>query len=102
MASFQGIPEETFQSPQKSSSSNKKQKVPLDEKIEFISNQLKNNFPFKRVIIIGIIMILIGFAAIGLQVLLIINKALYYEIGNGIWGGCLAIVSGLLKINLGN
>lgn len=80
---------------------NRSKRVTLDEKFEFITDRLQNHFPIKTVYVIGVIMILIGIAAIVLQIILIVNQAIHYEIGNGIWGGCFAIISGLLKINMG-
>jgi hypothetical protein len=73
----------------------------LRDKRELIKHQLEINFPNKLTIVIGVVLILIGLAGIGLQIALIINMALNYKIGNGIWGGFFSILNGLIKLNMG-
>lgn len=76
------------------------QRLTLTEKQEFVSDKLKTRFPIKITLFTGLAMILIGMSAIVLEIILIVNKAMNYQIGNGIWGGCFAIISGLLKLNM--
>lgn len=71
------------------------------DKRELIKHQLQTNFPTILTIVIGLVLILIGLAGIGLQIALIINMALNYKIGNGIWGGFFSILNGLIKLNMG-
>jgi hypothetical protein len=77
-------------------------KPTLAEKKDYITSQLLESFPEKTTAITAIILVLIGLAAIALQAVLIVNTAVNYEIGNGIWGGCFAIISGFIKLNLSN
>lgn len=71
------------------------------EKREIIKRQLETNFPTKSAFLFGAMFTGIGISGICLQIVLIVNQALNYEIGNGIWGGCFAIFNGLIKINMG-
>lgn len=71
-----------------------------EEKRAIIIYRLKNNFPMLLVLFFAIAFILIGVAAIGLEIVLIEKKALNYHLANGIWGGLFSILNGLLKVNL--
>ena len=71
------------------------------DKREIIKRQLETNFPMKTTVLFGSELVLIGIVGIFLQIGLIANKALNYEIGNGIWGGFFAILNGLVRLNMG-
>lgn len=75
-------------------------KLTRKEKRAIIKHQLQNNLPAKNVVFFGIIFILIGLTAIGLQIALIVYKSAGFHIGNGIWGGGFAILNGLIKLNI--
>lgn len=70
-----------------------------EEKRDIIKHQLKNNFPVKTVLTFGVAFISLGVAAISLDVALITFKAVNYQLGNGVWAGCSAILNGLTKMN---
>lgn len=72
-----------------------------NDKREIIKRQIETNFPTKITITTGLILILIGLAGIGLQIGLIVNNGVHYEYGNGIWGGFLALINGLIRLNMG-
>ena len=78
-----------------------KNKLTIEEKRDIIRYNLATNLPVYLPIIFGTILILIGLSGISLQICLIINKSINYEIGNGIWGGFFAILNGLIKLNIG-
>lgn len=98
-----GASNSTTSSQSKNKSSNKKSKKPkptTKEKIEYVKIRLKNNFPSKVTFVVGLLHVLIGLAAIAIQIFLITNVAINYTLGGGIWGGFFAVVSGLIKLNL--
>ena len=70
-----------------------------EEKRDIIKHQLKNNFPVKTVLTVGMAFISLGVASISLDVALITFKAVNYQLGNGVWAGCSAILNGLTKMN---
>lgn len=78
-----------------------KNKLTIEEKRDIIRYNLATNLPIYLPIIFGTILCLIGLSGISLQICLIINQSINYEIGNGIWGGFFAILNGLIKINIG-
>lgn len=76
-------------------------KLDKEEKREITKDQLAVNFPTYLTLSFGLIYLLIGLVAIALQVVLIFNMALNYEIANGIWGGFFAILNGFIKLTMG-
>lgn len=70
------------------------------EKREIISYRLNSNFPTILTALFATAFVTIGLAGIGLQIGLIVNQAVNYEICNGIWGGLFAILNGCLKFNM--
>lgn len=76
-------------------------KPTLDEKRAIIKTRLEIRFPLVITSIFAILLILIGLAAIGLELVLIHFRAVNYKFANGIWGGYFCIVNGFLKIILG-
>lgn len=75
-------------------------KLTVEEKREIIKERLKNNFPTEYIFHFAVVFIQLGLVEIGLQIALICYKAPFYYIGNGIWGGTLVIINGLLKYHL--
>lgn len=73
-----------------------------DQKIDFITKQLETNFPTKTTFLIGLMHISVGLAAFAIQIVLIVNDAINNQVGGGIWGGVIAILSGSIKLNLCN
>lgn len=76
-------------------------KPTLDEKRAIIKTRLEIRFPLVITSIFAILLILIGLAAIALELVLIHFRAVNYKFANGIWGGYFCIVNGFLKIILG-
>lgn len=80
----------------------KSKKPTIVDKRIMIKERLDKNFPSMTVLYYAHVFIGIGLTAIGLQIALIANKAVLYRMGNGIWGGCFAIINGLIKLYLCN
>lgn len=74
----------------------------LEARREILMKKLQTNFPIITVILFGSAFLIIGLAAISLQIVLIVNAAYNYGIGNGIWGGFFALLNGFMKFNMGN
>lgn len=74
----------------------------IEEKRKIIKYLLKHNFPIRPYLFFTLCFLLIGVAAIALEVVLIIDGALNYKIANGIWAGFFSIVNGSSKLLLCN
>jgi hypothetical protein len=82
---------------------NKTSKKPtIEEKREIIQDLLETHFPSSTIFYFAISYCELGLAAIGLQSALIAYDAPLSRIGNGIWGGILAMLNGLLKLYMCN
>ena len=72
----------------------------LVQQREFINRRLKENFPTKYVLLHSVSLILIGLAAIGLQIALIVLRSTNYYVGQGIWAGLVCILLAGLSLLL--
>lgn len=70
------------------------------EKRAIIQELLRTNFPFKSVLFFGMSFVLIGLAAVTLQIILIANQSPGSNIAGGIWGGFFAFLNGLHRLIL--
>lgn len=75
-----------------------KKKLTTAEKRKFIKQQIETSFPGVTLFYYAHVFIGFGVTAIVLQSILIANKAPLSKIGNGIWGGCFAILNGVIKL----
>lgn len=72
----------------------------IEEKRQIIKYLLRHNFPIRRFLFFTFLFLLIGVAAIALEVVLIVDKTVNYKLANGIWAGFFSIVNGLSKLLL--
>ena len=82
--------------------SNPSEEKTLEARREILMKKLQTNFPIITAILFGSAFLIIGLAAISLQIVLIVNTAYNYGICNGIWGGFFALLNGSMKFNMGN
>lgn len=73
----------------------------LVDKRAIIRQQLKTNAPTKTAFLFGMLQVIIGLAAVELQIALIVYTAINYQIGNGIWAGFIVMLNGVIKLNIG-
>lgn len=73
----------------------------LVDKRAIIKQQLKTNVPMKTAFLFGMLQVIIGLAAVELQIALIVYTAINYQIGNGIWAGFIVMLNGVIKLNIG-
>lgn len=78
--------------------SRNKKKPTTAEKRKFIKQQIETSFPGVTLFYYAHVFIGFGVTAIVLQSILIANKAPLSRIGNEIWGGCFAILNGVIKL----